>query len=516
MSAEVQPAAPGPGKPPRFYLPGAALLALLILAPSLLYPFGRDQSVFAYVGSIIARGGMPFRDAWDLKPPGIYALYGLIAAVAPDQHEGLMLLVRIVDVTVAMGTAACIAALALRWGYAEAGWGAAAWFAAQYLRGGFWSVAQAEAFANLLVVAAVLLLLWRQGGGAAAAAGFLTGLAAALKFTTVAPVLLIGVLVLRDTPAGWPRRVLCFALGGAVSCGAMVLWLSRGGALSAYLDIQRGFVVPYARISNTTVANPLTGLWYWFLGVWPAILAAAGLFWASAAERRRLLPATLGLAAGIAAVVVQGKYFLYHWESTQPWLALLAGAGALALVRKMPWSGRQRAALLVLLPLAWILAARWGFYRDGARYAAGALSRGEWLARFRSPSPDYSFAADLDVARYVRSHTQAGDGVFIWGFEPSVYLFSDRRPPTRFFFNVPVAVPFTPPAWKEELLSDLQREKPALFLVVRNDAIPWANGLREDSEGQLRAWPELQSLLAQHYRFETRIEDFALYRRSDP
>lgn len=495
------------------YLTGAALLALLVLSPSLLYPFGRDQSVFAYVGAVIAHGGMPFRDAWDLKPPGIYALYGLLAAVAPDRHQGLMLLVRVVDVGAAMGTAACLAALARRWGFAEAGWAAAAWFAAQYLRGGFWSVAQAEAFANLAVVGAVLLLVRSESGRAAFAAGALAGWAATLKFTTVAPVVLIGAWLLRSAPAGWGRRLLCFMAGGALTGGAMALWLHLGGALDEYVGIQRGFVAPYTRIAGAADASPVAGLASWMLGVAPALAGSAGVLRMEPGRRRSLALAALGLAAGVAVVMVQGKYFFYHWETTQPWLALLAGAGSAALLRRMSPPEPRRLALLVLIPVVWSLAGRWSFYRDAAAHAVGALSREAWLARF-STARDYSFLANLEVARYVRAKTRPGDGILVWGFEPSVYLFSDRRPPTRFFFNVPVAVPFTPRAWKDELLADLERGPPELFLVVRNDAIPWANGLREDSEGQLRAWPELDRWVRAHYRLETRIEDFAIYRRA--
>jgi hypothetical protein len=274
--------------------------------------------------------------------------------------------------------------------------------------------------------------------------------------------------------------------------------------------------VPYAQLNNTVVANhrlnPLTGLWYWFLGAWPALIAAGLAFLLQREERRKALFLGAALLAAIAAVIVQGKYFLYHWETTHPWLALLAGWGTLAALRKTSLRSTSFVAALLALPLVWSLIGRWGFYRDSARYAVGALSRQRWLARFTSGA-DYSFVADTQVADYVRTHTKSSDPVLVWGFEPAVYLLSDRRPPTRFFFNVPVAVPFSPEAWKTEFLSDLDRTPPELLLVVRNDAIPWATGLPDDSAAQLQAWPELRRVLDQGYSFETQIEDFAIYRR---
>jgi hypothetical protein len=507
----------------RFYLPAAAIAALLVLLPSLLYPFARDQAVFAYVGSIIARGGMPYRDAWDLKPPGIYALYGLMAAVAPDQHYGLMFLVRLVDLFAALTTAVLLAGLARHWGFPEAGVAVAAWYATLYFRGGFWSMAQTEAFANPLVVGGAIALLTAAEGKSRRSwtlgllAGALTGAALVLKFTSAAPVVVpIAYLVWRQRRESL-GGLLGFAAGGILTGGAAVLWLKTGGVLGAYLDVQRGFVVPYTRLNNTIVANhrlnPLTGLWYWFLGAWPAIIAAALAVLLPREERRKALFLTAALAAAIAAVIVQSKYFLYHWETTHPWLALLAGWGTLAALRKTSLSRRSLLGALVALPLVWTLIGRWGLYRDSARYAVGALPRDRWLARFRSPDRDFSFLADTQVADYVRKHSKAGDPVLVWGFEPAVYLLSDRRPPTRFFFNVPVAVQFSPEAWKREFLADLNRKPPEMLLVVRNDAIPWATGLSQDSETQLQTWPELRAVLDQRYSFETQIEDFAIYRR---
>jgi hypothetical protein len=112
----------------------------------------------------------------------------------------------------------------------------------------------------------------------------------------------------------------------------------------------------------------------------------------------------------------------------------------------------------------------------------------------------------------VRAHTQPGDGLLIWGFEPAVYLLANRQPPTRFFFNVPVAAPFAPDAWRQEYLSAVQTRPPELLLVLRNDRIPWANGRADDSAAQLRSWPELAAWVESRYRFEADLEDFRVYR----
>ena len=60
-----------------------AAALLLLRLPSLVQPMGADQSLYAYVGDRIRAGGLPYRDAWDQKPPAIHFLYaGLRARVA--------------------------------------------------------------------------------------------------------------------------------------------------------------------------------------------------------------------------------------------------------------------------------------------------------------------------------------------------------------------------------------------------------------------------------------------------
>ncbi len=56
---------------------GSVLLVLLVALPILTYPMGRDQGMYANIANTINRGGTPFVDMWDIKPPPIYYIYAL-------------------------------------------------------------------------------------------------------------------------------------------------------------------------------------------------------------------------------------------------------------------------------------------------------------------------------------------------------------------------------------------------------------------------------------------------------
>src|SRR5689334_8861317 len=58
-----------------------AFIAFLFAVPSLSYPFGHDQAVHFYIGREWLRGGLPYRDAFDYKPPAIYALHAMLVAL---------------------------------------------------------------------------------------------------------------------------------------------------------------------------------------------------------------------------------------------------------------------------------------------------------------------------------------------------------------------------------------------------------------------------------------------------
>jgi hypothetical protein len=61
----------------RLGLAGATGLTLLWCAASFWFPFGWDQGIFASIGDVILRGGMPYRDGWDMKGPLAYYGFAL-------------------------------------------------------------------------------------------------------------------------------------------------------------------------------------------------------------------------------------------------------------------------------------------------------------------------------------------------------------------------------------------------------------------------------------------------------
>src|SRR5262249_12767504 len=213
-------------KPCRSMFVLLGLLAAGLLLPSLFYPFGRDQGVFAYAGSVILRGGWPYRDVWDVKPPGIYYTYAAMLACTGSSMAG----VRACDLLAVVATTLLLRSVLRPMIGAVAAWLGALLYPAMYLRLGFWGMAQAESYANLWTAAA--LWAWLRGTGVqvfrcsgvqdavpphpltpspppsltpSIAAGLVAAAALLLKVTALPPLLVVFAVVslLRGRQCGW-------------------------------------------------------------------------------------------------------------------------------------------------------------------------------------------------------------------------------------------------------------------------------------------------------------------------
>ena len=120
---------------------GAALLT-----PLLTYPMGRDQGVFATVADVIAAGGAPYRDAWDVKPPGIFYIFWLSFHLFGRSEMAP----RLLDLLWTLATGVAIWALGRRLLSSWAGVAAGLLFVLRYVTHDYyWHTTQCDGFASL-------------------------------------------------------------------------------------------------------------------------------------------------------------------------------------------------------------------------------------------------------------------------------------------------------------------------------------------------------------------------------
>ena len=76
-------------------LAAITLFAVALRLPHLGLPLDRDEGEYAYAAWRLLEGGLPYRDAFDLKSPGIYGLYALALALFGHGVEAIRLLAAI-------------------------------------------------------------------------------------------------------------------------------------------------------------------------------------------------------------------------------------------------------------------------------------------------------------------------------------------------------------------------------------------------------------------------------------
>lgn len=475
-----------------FVLASAALLIVLRL-PSLVQPMGADQALYAYVGDRIGAGGLPYRDAWDQKPPAIHFLYAGLRAVS---HSDAV--VPAADLAAAAATAWFLYLLGSAVGARGTGAAAALLFLL-YSNPAFTRVAgvrlrsQCETFIAVAIAAAMLLLARsarRKAAWPVITAGVLFGAAFAFKYNAGAAFALAGIVSLWL----WKRPafidVVHLAAGFCVVPLTLFLVFALGGAVRPLVDATLLYNLQY---SGETYGSPLDVVRYvmtfpidharvdalWTLGGAGCLLLLAG----AVGDRRRLVP-VVWVAAACVSIAINGSRSLpQYFVQANPALALAAGWGA-ALAWEWLKAALGRSARIPALAAA-VLAAyatvrvnQFDKLADqtlfDARHALGSIDRATYLARY-DDDRKYSAAAGTALAGYLREHSTPADRVYVFGFTCSAYVTAERASASRFFWSRPVIVGFNagrPGYGVEGLLSDLHLNRPAVVALQQRDWAP--------------------------------------------
>jgi hypothetical protein len=501
------------------------------------------------VGQSILKGEVPYRDAWDQKPPGIHFTYAAMLGLWRNES-----VVAATDLAVAALVAVLLVLLGRRiTGRRGAGEAAALVFLflgdpSFQRHGGVWVRAQAETFIALMVTAAMLAAVaatTADGGqgkarGAfawSALAGALFGAAFVYKYNAGVYVLpgllvyLVGVPQAGSDGAShggagvfW-RQLPAIVLGFILVVAVMAAWFAFHNALG---DLIQATVVYNLRYSRETYDGPWGFARYlvsfpvrhaqvdalWFVGG----LGCAVLVVRSIAERRLIIIAAWVAAACVSIAVNGSRGLPQYFVQAGPALALAAGAaGAMAWRALGPLS---RAGLFVLLAVG--VARVDQFDKWAASIASdidhlrGRTPRDQYLSRFggERPTDKFAAAACAQMGDRLRAETEPRDRVFVLGFSAWALVRADRQSASRFFWSRPLLVGFnegTPGYGVSGLLDDLKTWQPAVVVLQQRD---WpAENI--DSATWFSRQPSLQTWLTERYRREADTGTYFIWKRLD-
>ena len=527
---------------PDFWLIVTAWLVVgLSCLQILLFAFGRDQGIYAAVADAVLRGDMPYRDVWDFKPPGIFLIFALARGVfgqnmlAPRLVEVAALLLAVVGFTRLGG---------VFFGKKRVGLMGGALAILVHAQLEFWHTGQPETFGGILTIGALVLTVADTSGIRRWLAWLGVGVAFGCTFLLKPPLaggaFVCAAYLVRAEQArrrsGWravAMPVLTVAIGGMLPIALCALWFGLSGAWADLRWTMFDFTPGYTALSWEGRGAPQTFYWateelfFKFSALNAAGLLAALVIPPMHSREREGLFLILGIiSVHLAGVCMQGKFFPYHYSATLPLVAFLAGLGLYKLWRRCLMGGFPGAlvfALFLIVTAVMRTAARdldsfWDRSSARMRYLLriGPYETKEMLDRELTAVADYNFDADQRLALEMRRRTPESAPVFVWGFEPLIYLLADRKPASRFIYNVPQRVQWAQGRARATLMQDLARRPPQLIAVQRNDVFPAVTGDDLDSRRALLTFPELSGLIERDYRLIEAIEDFELYERRPP
>jgi len=507
--------------------------AALALLTSIFWPMGRDQGIFAWVGDVINKGGTPYINAWEQKGPGAHYTFAISQYLFGNAQWGI----RVLD------AALLLIALAATWSIVRRTINKTfAHFATllllfQYFGLGFWHTAQPDGWASMLIIIAFAALLYKRNAWLLISVGLLLGLATSYKFLYAAFILPCAYLIWASDDNASSREKLFsifVVLGGFTVTTAVILaWLNYHHALGEYWNIQFGFNRTNHQHANghslIERLGPLIcfilrfGIGVPFL-LWGLVSALLGNPQNKAASKAFLFSGLVG--AGI--VLLQNKYFPYHWMPVFFPLIFftILGVHSFSVILSNNFRGDSRMAFIAE---SWISLALLVIMLDKANLAGHqyiesipqvfkTLAQRDFSdARFLQTGDyccgDFSFQAEYRVSKYIHDKTAPADYVLVWTFDPLINYLSNRESPSRFALNYPLIANTnseTCKSYRREFMDAIMRNPP--LYIVTSDADK--NSLMQETSKQyLLHFIELNSIFSKQFELETVIDKFEIWRR---
>jgi hypothetical protein len=307
---------------------------------------------------------------------------------------------------------------------------------------------------------------------------------------------------------------------------ACLVWFGARGALSHLYDTLFVFTPHYTALGwqNVTVLGmAYEGFSEWFI-TYSSVLTMGLLLLLAlrpTTHEREGVAILLGVIAfHIVGVVMQAKFFPYHYGATWPPTGLLAALGWVKLWDRASARAGAVGAALTAVALVIVAFGRSATHdtpdnyivRCAKRIAIYASSPRDQLALDGLATvADVNAAANRAVANLLRERVPDDRPVFVWGFEPVIYDLAERPAASRFLYDVPQRVEWAKDATRATLMRDLQNAPPAAIVVEHRDVFPMVTGSYLDSNDELPEFPALRDLLAERYEFFARIEDFDVF-----
>lgn len=456
----------------------ALLLVILLVITAirirlLAMPLERDEGEFAYMGQLMLDGIPPYKIAYSMKLPGIYAAYALVMAVFGQTTVGIHLGLLLVNLT----SIALVFLLGKRLVDPTVGVVAAASYAFSSLsRHMLGTSAHAMHFVLPFILGGMLLMLKGIESGKARTffwSGLLLGIGFVVKqhgalFIPFAAIYVFWALF-RVKPVCWKdllRKEGLLLAGSAIPFGLTCSILYKLGVFKNFWfwtftyareytsEVQSDAILPTLLLQIMRITGPHKLLW--LLGVGGLII----LFADSRLREKRFFLAGFALFAFL--ITCPGFYFRQHYFI--PFLAAIGLLAGVAVTSAQRWlSGRKYTVRVRSLPLVLVAALLlYGVLSDGAFLFVLSPSEASRYVYGANPFPEI-----IQVADYIKAHSDENDKIAVLGSEPELFFYAHRRSATGYIYTYGLMEPQKyARQMQREMIREIESARPKYIVYV--------------------------------------------------
>jgi hypothetical protein len=498
----------------------AASLTLAWCVASFWFPFGWDQGMFASMGDVIMRGGMPYRDGWEMRGPLPYYVFAL-AQWLFGRH---MWSIRILDLTLFIAGMAAFAFIVARLTSPKGGYWAAITLTIWLSSLTWFHMVEPDNLAAIFIVFAAAALVGKRPSLAQLLfSSIMIGCAGLIKPLFLSFVAMPIVLILEQhrSDKAWLKRT-GFVLGMVLVPPLLALaWFAYRGALGDLIDVHILYTLQvYSSVDSPGIRKDISNIMRFFLTgpvsfALPAIVVGSHSLWRDS-RNSGLLVLTWAVIA-LMCVTAQGKFYVYQWIPLFPPLVILAAFGFDRLL-SVPFDKNAQGpnGSLRLLSRVVLLLTAFGVLQmatvsasdvvEVLALASGRISNDQYYASFKAGR--FVAGDDMEAARYIQAKTTPTDGLAVFGNNALINFLSGRANPTRFIAGGALTVESANvirAAYRREYINGLQKTLP-VYIVV---GVPFGALTKEQA---VHGFPEFETLLHECYTLETQIGYLDLYR----
>lgn len=505
-----------------FCLLGLLVLGVLVPSSPMFRKIpGRDSGIYLYMGQEILDSKIPYRDAWDHKPPAIYFINALGLFLGNGSSWGVWLLE-----VVSLSFAAIIGFILLdeAFGVIPAMFGSVAWLVSLFivLEGGNLTEEYALPFQFAALSLFVTSELLRRYSWRGYVIGLTSGAAFFLRqnLIGVGASIVIYLLLTRGLSRNCRRLVweLATIFGGVFSVIAIVvIYFAAHGGLGDFWDQAFRYNFVYSDVGLPSRLRAfaeglrvtsqsgicILSLTAWLVVMWCVLQSKVPLEY-----RKPLVEVSLiGLPIEFLLASISGRWYPHYYMAWLPMCSILTGLFAYSIsnssVSRVSGEAKVQG---VVTPTVWLIA---------LLLAMSVQPIGRMLYEIaRSDHIRYQ------TVEYIRKSTMDRDYVLMWGDEPSINFLSNRRAPTRFFEQYPLYTPgYQNPKMIEEFSHDIQFNKPSLIIdtsagntiVPPLDAVARKAWLDRRTDALLLEMEHIFQYISSHYEVIGMIGEWPIY-----